>query len=149
MLVENVESDVSDSWEQAERRSKVRFPLVMRACYRTFEHGSPHTGAGSVVNMSRNGVLISAKHGVNVGRSMELSIEWPARFHGRVPLRFVSAGIVVRCDASSFALKLVGRQFRTAKRKVTPFHLVSENESIPSLQPPAFSSTGKPNAEVA
>jgi hypothetical protein len=111
-------------FSEAERRSKVRFPLVMRVCYRTFEQGSPRRGTGWTVNMSRNAVLVSAKHGVYVGKRMELSIEWPSLLHGRVPLRFVAAGEVVRCDASSFAVKLFGHQFRTVKRKVTPMPLL-------------------------
>ena len=116
--------EVSDEFPQfsgVERRTRVRFPLVMRVRYRTFEWGSPSSGTGVIVNMSRNAVLVSAKHEVYVGKQMELNIEWPSLLHGRVPLRFVAAGEVVRCDASGFAVKLLGHQFRTAKRKVTPF----------------------------
>jgi hypothetical protein len=40
------------------------------------------------MNMSRNGVLVSAKHEVSVGRRMELNIESPTLLHGEVPLRF-------------------------------------------------------------
>lgn len=101
---------------EVERRSKIRFPLVMRVCYRTFEQGSPRSGAGWVVNMSRRAVLVSANHEFKVGKRMELNIEWPSLLHGEVPLRFVTGGEVVRCDASSFVVKLVGYQFRTAKR---------------------------------
>jgi hypothetical protein len=57
------------------------------------------------VNMSRNAVLVSANHVVNVGKRMELSLEWPSLLHGRAPLRFVTAGEVVRCDASKFRHK--------------------------------------------
>jgi len=71
------------------------------------------------VNMNRCGVLVSAKHDVEVGTRMELSIEWPSLLYGRVPLRFVTVGEVVRCDASSFAVELARYQFRTAKKKVT------------------------------
>jgi hypothetical protein len=126
--------------ENAERRSKLRFPVVMRVCYRTFEKGALRSGEGWVTNMSPNGVLISAKHEVSSGERMELNIEWPSLLHGEIPLRFVSAGEVVRCDASSFAVKLVGHQFRTAKRKVTPTHALTRNkrlavvdEAIPEL----------------
>jgi hypothetical protein len=51
---------------------------------------------------------------------VELNIEWPSLLHGRVPLRFVTVGQVVRSDASSFAVMLARYQFRTAKKKVTP-----------------------------
>jgi hypothetical protein len=64
---------------------------------------------------------------------MELSIEWPPLLHGRVPLRFVTVGEVVRCDASSFAVMLERHQFRTAKRKVTSIaeHAVAHGGDAP------------------
>jgi hypothetical protein len=71
------------------------------------------------VNMNRGGVLVSSQHQIKVGARMELSIEWPSLLYGKVPLRFVTVGDVVRCDASSFAVTLARYQFRTAKRKVT------------------------------
>jgi hypothetical protein len=124
-----------------ERRSKARFPLVMRVCYRTFEQGFPRSGGGWVVSMSRSAVLVSANHEVNVGVRMELSIEWPALFHGRVPLRFVTAGEVVRCNASSFAVKLVGYQFRTAKRKDPP-DVLSTKKPLSLLVPEELKRSG-------
>ena len=103
-----------------ERRFKVRFPLELRVRYRTLERGSPCSGEGCVVNMNRFGVLVSARHEVALGKRIELSIEWPPLWHGRVPLRFVAVGDVVRCDASSFAVTLARQyQFRTAKTNIT------------------------------
>lgn len=72
------------------------------------------------MNMSRDGVLFSSRHEIGVGAAVELNIEWPSLLHGRVPLRFVTVGEVVRCDASSFAVILARHEFRTAKTKVTP-----------------------------
>jgi hypothetical protein len=69
--------------------------------------------------MNRNGILVSAKHELDVGKRMELSTEWPSLLHGRIPLNFVTVGDVVRRDASGFAVKLARYQFRTAKAKVT------------------------------
>ena len=102
-----------------ERRSKVRFPLELRVRYRTLGGGTSSAGEGWVVNMSRGGILVSSQHEIGVGVRMELSVEWPSLLYGRVPLRFVTEGDVVRCDASSFAVMLARYQFRTAKRKVT------------------------------
>lgn len=102
-----------------ERRSKIRFPLELRVSYRTLGRGPSCTGEGWVVNMNRCGALVSSKHQIRVGTRMELSIEWPSLLYGRVPLRFVTTGEVVRCDAASFAVTLARYQFRTAKRKVT------------------------------
>jgi hypothetical protein len=74
--------------------------------------------------MNKSGVLVSAQHQIAVGARMELRIEWPSLLYGRVPLRFVTVGEVVRCDASSFALMVTRYQFRTAKRKVTSIDAV-------------------------
>ena len=108
-----------------ERRSKVRFPLQLPVSYRTLERESTCSGEGWVVNMNRGGVLVSSQQEISVGTRMELSIEWPSPLYGRVPLRFVTVGKVVRCDASSFAVKLVRYQFRTAKTKVTSMKVTS------------------------
>lgn len=117
--VKNSESTPFSHPLSIERRSKVRFPLQLRVSYRTLARGNPITGEGWVVNMNRGGVLVSCPHEIGVGARMELSIEWPPLLHGRVPIRFVTVGEVVRCDASSFAVMLERHQFRTAKRKVT------------------------------
>jgi|GEM_PF-883936 len=105
--------------QSIERRSKVRFPLDLRVSYRTLEREAPFAGEGSVVNMNGRGILVSSRQNIGIGARMELSIEWPSLLHGRVPLRFVTQGQVVRCDESSFAVILAKYQFRTAKRKVT------------------------------
>ena len=112
-----------------ERRSKIRFPLQMRVRYRTLGRGVPCAGEGWVVNMNRDGVLVSSPQEVSLGARMELSIEWPSLLYGRVPLRFVTVGAVVRSDASSFAVKLVRHQFRTAKKKVTSIDSYSDSPS--------------------
>ncbi len=116
--VKNSEPNTLSSPLTIERRSKLRFPLELRVSFRTLGPGSPCAGEGWVVNMNRSGVLVSAQHEISVGTPTELSIEWPSLLHGRVPLRFVTLGEVVRCDASSFAVTLARYQFRTAKRKV-------------------------------
>lgn len=132
MPVKNSHSNASSSRFLLERRSKVRFPLELRVSYRTLGRRTPSIGEGWVVNMNRNGVLVSAQNEVGVGTRMELSIEWPSLLYGRVPLRFVTVGEVVRCDASSFAVALVRYQFRTAKRKVTSIDSHGDSHRDPS-----------------
>ena len=117
--VKNFEPNALFNTLSVERRSKVRFPLILRVSFRTLGTKSPCAGEGWVMNMNRGGVLVSAQHEISVGMRTELSIEWPSLLYGRVPLRFVTVGEVVRCDASSFAVMWARYQFRTAKRKVT------------------------------
>jgi len=102
-----------------ERRSKYRFPLELRVSYRTLEQEAPCIGEGWVLNMSRGGILVFSQHETEVGARMELSIEWPSLLYGRIPLRFVTEGTVVRCDPSSFAMVMARYEFRTTKKKVT------------------------------
>lgn len=111
--------DVSRTLSSIERRSKVRFPLELRVNYRTLEPWSRCAGEGWVVNISRDGILVSSQHEIGVGAGVELNIEWPSLLHGRVPLRFVTVGTVVRHDGSSFAVILDRYQFKTAKTKAT------------------------------
>jgi len=117
--VKNSDPNASSHPFLIERRSKVRFPLELHVIYQALGGEPHHAGEGWVVNMNRNGVLVSAQHEISVGTRMELSIEWPSLLYGRVPLRFVTVGEVVRCDLSSFALKFARYQFRTAKKKIT------------------------------
>lgn len=117
--VKNSEPTAFSNHFFVERRSKIRFPLELRVTYRTLGQGVPCAGEGWVVNMNRVGALVSSQHEIGVGTRMELSIEWPSLLYGRVPLRFVTVGTVVRCDASNFAVALARYQFRTAKKKVT------------------------------
>jgi hypothetical protein len=117
--VKIIESNTFSYPLSLERRAKVRFPLELRASYRTLGRGSRCSGEGWVVNMNKYGVLVSAEHQISAGARVELRIEWPSLLYGRVPLRFVTIGQVVRCDASSFALMVTRYQFRTAKQKVT------------------------------
>jgi hypothetical protein len=117
--VKNSEPNTFSRTFSEERRSKIRFPLELPVSYRTLGRAPSCTGDGWVVNMNKCGVLVSSKHQIRVGTRMELSIEWPSLLYGRIPLRFVTVGEVVRCDAWSFAMTLVRYQFRTAKKKVT------------------------------
>ena len=104
---------------ELERRSKIRFPLELPVRYRTLGREARCSGEGWVVNINKHGVLVSAQHQICLGARIELGIEWPSLLHGRVPLRFVTLGEVVRCDEFSFAVMVTRYQFRTAKQKVT------------------------------
>jgi hypothetical protein len=103
-----------------DRRSRNRFPLELPVRYRTLGRGPAFTGVGWVMNMSSGGVLVGYEHKINPGARMELNIEWPSLLDGRVPLRLVMVGRVVRCESSSFAIELVRYQFRTTRKTVTP-----------------------------
>jgi len=101
-----------------ERRERIRFPLELRARYRTLERRRPLVGRGWVMNMSSGGVLVASSHEISTGAGLELSIEWPFLLDGRVPLQLVASGKVVRSGIASFALLLTRHQFRTTKKRI-------------------------------
>jgi hypothetical protein len=101
-----------------EHRSKVRFPLELPVRYRSLGRRHPFAGNGWVVNISSGGVLVACQHEIRAGTLVDLSVDWPSPLDGRIPLRLVIAGKVVRSGASSFAVVSTGYQFRTARRPV-------------------------------
>jgi hypothetical protein len=48
-----------------------------------------------------------------VGRSVELSVDWPAQLDGNCPLRFVAIGRVIRSEPKQAAVRIERYQFRT------------------------------------
>jgi hypothetical protein len=48
-----------------------------------------------------------------LGRSVELSVNWPARLDGICPLKFVAVGRVVRAEAAIAAVRIERYEFRT------------------------------------
>lgn len=100
-----------------ERRSTVRYPIVLNARYQATRNKSSKLGVGRTVNISSGGLLIVAEHNIIVGVTIEVTVEWPALLDGRIDLVLVARGDVVRARESSFALELSKYEFRTAKRK--------------------------------
>jgi hypothetical protein len=70
-------------------------------------------GTGRVVNMSSSGVLFTSPNLVPPGRSMELSISWPAQLNAKCGLRLVARGLVVRCEDGKIAVRIRQYEFRT------------------------------------
>jgi hypothetical protein len=73
--------------------------------------------------MSSGGVLIGYHDQIHPGTRMELSIEWPSLLDGRIPLRLVTVGKVVRSEECSCAIVMARYQFRTTRRTVIPIDM--------------------------
>jgi hypothetical protein len=112
----NDHREASDGKGAIERRSRLRFPFELSVSFRTLGHAYPVTGVGRIVNMSSTGVLIAHQHQISAGTLVELNIDWPTRLDGRVPLRLIAIGTVVRCERFSFAVGLERHCFRIAGR---------------------------------
>jgi len=100
-----------------ERRSAVRYPIVLNARYHAVRKRSSGGGTGRTVDISSGGLLIASEHKIPVGVRLEVTVEWPALLDGAVELVLVTTGAVVRARGSSFALELSRYEFRTTKRK--------------------------------
>jgi hypothetical protein len=103
-----------------ERRLKVRYPLVLSVRYRTLGREF-YSGVGQAVNLSSGGALVDSQQELGMGAELEVRMDWPSLLDGYIPLQLVAVGWVVRCEASSFAVRFRRHQFRTLKRKVQPF----------------------------
>ena len=98
-----------------ERRLKFRYPINLSVRFRSSSTESSFSGAGLVLNLSSGGVLVASKHRATEGALVELSIEWPSRLDGRIPLRLIAVGRVLRQAESHFAATLERYEFRTVK----------------------------------
>jgi hypothetical protein len=86
-----------------DRRSRYRFPLGLKFSYRTLDR-RPRFGTGRTLNISSTGLLAESCDLFTVGITVELTMEWPVRLHGWIPLHLVMIGSIVRCELPRFAV---------------------------------------------
>jgi hypothetical protein len=75
-------------------------------------------GVGRAVDLSSSGVLVTLdvrQPRIRVGASVEMSIEWPSRLDGRIPLQLLAVGHVIRVGTFDFAATLEQYDFHTMK----------------------------------
>jgi len=114
------------SWPiQAERRSKVRYPLYLGVRFRYFAEGSLLFGVGRTVDVSSSGVLVTSPriispHEIRAGVDVEMSIEWPPLLDGRISLQLFAMGRVVRLEPFHFAASFERHELRTMKSSHQP-----------------------------
>lgn len=71
------------------------------------------TGCGTTLNIGSGGILFTTEERLPLGRTVELSVNWPARLDGICPLQFVATGRVVRSDSQRAAVRIERYEFRT------------------------------------
>ncbi|HYL36180.1 MAG TPA: PilZ domain-containing protein [Bryobacteraceae bacterium] len=101
---------------KTERRSRARFPLKLDVQYwqKRTEPGFP--GFGRTLNISSTGLLIASEQTVPEGTWLEVAMDWPSLLDGVIPIQLAAQCVVVRSNASSFAVLLSRHQFRTRSR---------------------------------
>jgi len=95
-----------------DRRRSPRFPIECELEYRTLSLRSQIEGKGKVLNISGSGVLFSAEHDIPPATKLEVSISWPVRLNGTVPLRLVAKGLVARSSNRQIGFQFGEHQFR-------------------------------------
>jgi hypothetical protein len=96
-----------------ERRRTTRFPVNEDIKYRVLHKSSRVSGAGRTLNVGSGGLLFTTEEKLQVGRQVEISMNWPARLGGTCPLKFVATGRVVRAEVGKAAVRIERYEFRT------------------------------------
>jgi hypothetical protein len=105
---------MSTSKSAHERRSTSRFPVQEDVRYRVVHSKSESfSGSGVTLNIGSGGVLFTTEDRLPVGRTVELSVNWPARLDGTCPLQFVAIGRVVRSEDGRAAVRIDRYEFKT------------------------------------
>ncbi|MGH9559394.1 MAG: PilZ domain-containing protein [Bryobacteraceae bacterium] len=97
-----------------DRRHSDRFPIERDIRYRVLnKRSSGEAGDGKTVNISSSGVLFTAGETLLPGRSLEMSISWPAQLDHKCALKLVARGRVVRFENGLAAVEIQQYEFRT------------------------------------
>ena len=97
----------------ANRRRTTRFPVCEELRYRVMHKLSRISGTGKTLNIGSGGVLFTTEEQLPLGRTVELSVNWPAMLDGTCPLKFVAVGRVVRAEDEIAAVRIERYEFRT------------------------------------
>ncbi|HEX3745234.1 MAG TPA: PilZ domain-containing protein [Bryobacteraceae bacterium] len=97
-----------------DRRETNRFPVREDVKYTVIHSKALKTkGTGKTLNFGSGGLLFTTEDRLPLGRTVEISVAWPALLGGRCPLQFVATGRVVRSESNRAAVKIQRYEFRT------------------------------------
>jgi len=103
-----------DQFSKTDRRGNSRFPLQEDLQYKVLHRAAIKiAGSGKTLNIASGGILFTTQERLPLGRTVELSVNWPARLGGTCPLKFVATGRVVRSEADRAAVRIERYEFRT------------------------------------
>jgi hypothetical protein len=99
-----------------DRRETSRFPVRENVKYTVIHSRALKTsGSGKTLNFGSGGLLFTTETKLPLGRTVELSVNWPAMLGGTCPLQFVATGRVVRAEDDRAAVKIERYEFRTRR----------------------------------
>jgi hypothetical protein len=97
-------------YKSGERRQHRRYPIRLPAVYRA----GKFRGIAETIDLSARGVSFEPDSQLPVGTSIEVAVEWPVLFNGRVRMKLVYAGRVTRTMSRTHALVGHRPEFRIA-----------------------------------
>jgi len=90
-----------------DRRSRVRYSISLELGYKlTDGKRKGETGTGRTMNISSGGAYFTTGHALMAGTLVQLTVPWPALLHGRVPIKLIIQGVVVRASTTHAAVKI-------------------------------------------
>ena len=99
---------------KTDRRETSRFPVREDVKYTVIQSKALKIkGSGKTLNFGSGGLLFTTENRLPLGRTVELSVSWPALLGGKCPLQFVATGRVVRSENNRAAVKIQRYEFRT------------------------------------
>lgn len=98
----------------AERRGAIRFPLQEVLAYKVINSRTDTIcGMGKTLNIGSGGMLFRTEQKLPMGKTVELSMNWPARLGGTCSLKFVAVGRVVRSEPDQAVVRIERYEFKT------------------------------------
>ncbi len=113
-MIESTQDGSAGSGGNPDRRETNRFPVREDVKYTVVHSKALKTrGSGKTLNFGSGGLLFTTEDRLPLGRTVELSVTWPALLGGKCPLQFVATGRVVRSESNRAAVKIERYEFRT------------------------------------
>jgi hypothetical protein len=70
-----------------ERRARQRFPIGQEVCYKCVSgQRVSDAGVGKILNVSSSGVGFTVERTQSVGKSVEVTVEWPVLLDNKCPM---------------------------------------------------------------
>lgn len=81
--------------------------------YRSISDKEEVAGEGKTLNVSSGGILFYSEIPLQVGDTLEVTVDWPAKIAGVCPMKLLLKGRVVRVSGKHAAFKVAQYEFRT------------------------------------
>lgn len=95
------------------------YPLRLKLTFATSELSSC-PGQSETVEISSRELSFDTNERFTIGQCLWVSVEWPARLDGRLPLRMTILGRVLQTDAGRTTVSIDSHEFRIRRIEAAP-----------------------------